>query len=117
MSPLGPLVGRARAEGYPQPDELASPVPYHGYFYRILTRKGSNASGGARNYLVGGHMTGGFAMLAYPAVWGDSGIMTFVVNQFGIVYQKNLGPHTERIARGLSEFDPDASWAPATAHY
>ena len=112
-SPLGPLVAKARAEGYA--DEAVEklgepPSPYHGYFYRILTRQGPHAPGGEKDYIVDGHMTGGFALLAFPARWGDSGIMTFVVNQDGIVFQKNLGPQTGDLARDITEFDPDLSW-------
>jgi len=110
-SPLGPLVAHARAEGYTAKDQLDHPLPYHGYFYRILTRQGSHAPGGAKDYFVGGHMTGGFALLAFPAKWGDSGIMTFLVNQDGIVFEKNLGPETERLAREITEYDPDLGWS------
>jgi hypothetical protein len=109
-SPFGPLVAKARAQGYSGDDRGFQPSPYHGYFYRILTRQGARAPGGARDYLVDGHMTAGFALLAFPARWGDSGIMTFVVNQDGIVFQKNLGPDTERLAREIAEYDPDPSW-------
>lgn len=108
-SPLGPLVAIARAEGYGRtpPDQ---PTPYHGYYYRLLTRQGPGAPGGARDYIVGGHMTGGFALLAFPARYGNSGVMTFLVNQNGIVYQKNLGPDTPATAERITEFDPDATW-------
>jgi hypothetical protein len=109
QSPFGPLVASARAEGYTSSDHHV-PVPYHGYYFRIITRQGPHAPGGAKDYLVAGHMTGGFALLASPAKWGDSGIMTFVVNQHGIVFQKNLGPDTARLARDIQEFDPDLSW-------
>jgi len=108
-SPLGPLVVKARAEGYGAESGF-HPAPYHGYFYRILTRQGPHAPGGARDYVVNGHMTGGFALLAIPARWGDSGIMTFIVNQDGIVFQKNLGPDTDSAARAIDEYDPDSSW-------
>jgi hypothetical protein len=107
-SPLGPLVVKARAEGYGESG--FHPAPYHGYFYRILTRQGPHAPGGARDYVVNGHMTGGFALLAMPARWGDSGVMTFIVNQDGIVFEKNLGPDTETLAREIHQFDPDSSW-------
>jgi len=109
-SPFGPLMASARAHGYEDPDQLDRPLPYHGYFYRILTRQGAHASGGAKDYIADGRMTGGFALLAYPAKWGDSGIMTFVINQDGIVFEKNLGPQTERLAREITQYDPDLSW-------
>jgi hypothetical protein len=110
QSPLGPLVAAARQEGYTVDGGAEVRTPYHGYYYRILTRQGSHASGGARDYIVGGHMTGGFALLAYPAKWGDSGIMSFLVNQSGVVFEKNLGPETARLAQQITQFDPDLSW-------
>jgi hypothetical protein len=109
QSPLGPLMAKARAQGYGT-DHAFQPLPYHGYLYRILTRQGARAPGGAKDYLVSGHMTAGFALLAFPARWGDSGIMTFVVNQDGIVFQKNLGPDTEKLAADIDEYNPDPSW-------
>lgn len=115
-SPLGPLVAQARAEGYVGSGG-GKPHPYYGYYYRILTRQGAHASGGARNYIAAdGRMSGGFALLAYPAAYGDSGIMTFIVNQNGIVREKNLGPHTAKLARAIEEYDPDASWRIALDH-
>ena len=108
-SPLGPLVASARAEGY-QRTPVAQPIPYHGYYYRMLTRQGANAPGGSRDYIVDGHMRGGFALVAFPAKYGNSGIMTFLINQTGIVYQKNLGPDTPTIAGQLTAFDPDTTW-------
>ncbi len=116
-SPLGPLVAQARAEGYVNEKPGGGPHPYYGYYYRILTRQGAHASGGARNYIgADGHMSGGFALLAYPAAYGDSGVMTFIVNQNGIVREKNLGPHTAKLARAIEEYDPDSSWRIALAH-
>jgi hypothetical protein len=109
-SPLGPLIARARAAGYSPGTPHSKPRPYYGYYFRILTQQGKNAPGGANNYVVNGHLTGGFALIAYPATHGDSGIMTFVVNQDGIVYQKNLGPATTRIAQRITQYDPDPSW-------
>lgn len=109
-SPLGPLVAQARTSGYATAPHSGKPTPYHGYYFHILTRQGSHAPGGAKNYLIDGHMTGGFALLAYPAKYGDSGIMTFMVNQDGIVYEKNLGPNTVAIARRLDLYDPDKGW-------
>ncbi|MGE5170177.1 MAG: DUF2950 domain-containing protein [Rudaea sp.] len=103
-SPLGPLASKAKEEGY-------RAQPYHGYYYRILTRQGASARGGAYDYVVDGKMIGGFALVAYPALWGASGVMTFIVNHDGIVYQKNLGPKTAAIAGAMARFDPDSSWA------
>jgi hypothetical protein len=103
-------VASARQEGYRQKDHHG-PAPYHGYYFRILTQQGPHAPGGARDYIIAGHMTGGFALLAYPAKWGDSGIMTFMVNQHGIVFQKNLGPDTAHTAPAIKDFDPDMSWS------
>jgi hypothetical protein len=109
-SPLGPLAAKASREGYAGKQRSGSPVPYHGYFYRILKEQGTNASGGARNYLVKGHLIGGFALVAYPAEYGNSGIMTFIVNHDGAVYEKDLGKKTASIARAIKAFDPDPSW-------
>jgi hypothetical protein len=106
LSPLGPLVVRARGEGY----RGEKPTPYHGYYYRILTAQGPDAPGGAYDYLAHGRMIGGFAMVAFPAQYGASGIMTFIVNQDGVVYQKDLGPNTEALARALKTFNPDKTW-------
>ena len=116
-SPLGPQVAQARAEGYGGEATDGKRHPYYGYYFRILTQQGSHAAGGARDYIgADGHMSGGFALLAYPAAYGDSGIMTFIVNQNGIVREKNLGPHTARLARAIHEYDPDASWRIALEH-
>ena len=111
-SPLGPLVANARAEGY-SPNAAGAPTPYHGYYFKILTRQGPSAAGGAKDYIVNGHMTGGFAMIAFPAKYGDSGIMTFIVDQTGVVFEKNFGPGTEAIARRITAYDPDQSWIPS----
>jgi hypothetical protein len=111
-SPLGPLVAKAKEEGYMKerkPGEKG-PRPYHGYYFRILKRQGTRAPGGKFNYVVNGNMVGGFALVAYPARWGVSGVMTFIVNQRGRVYQKNLGPKTGEIARAMKEYNPDLSW-------
>jgi hypothetical protein len=112
QSPIGPLLANARAEGYGAKNQLGEREPYHGYYYRILTRQGKDAQGGAYDYLVNGHMIGGFALVAFPAKYGISGIMTFIVNQDGIVYQKNLGPDTATIARRMVVFNPDKGWSP-----
>ena len=112
-SPLGPLVAYARTEGYQgKRDEAGNikPTPFHGYYLKILKSQGVNAPGGRYSYLINGRMIGGFALVAYPAVYGSSGVMTFIVNQQGRVYQKNLGPNTEKIARAMTIYDPDQSW-------
>ena len=89
--------------------------PYHGYIYKILTAQGPNAPGGARNYVKGGRMTDGYALVAWPANYNDTGIMTFIVNQDGVVYQKNFGPNTDADARAIKTYDPDASWQKITS--
>jgi hypothetical protein len=99
----------ATIQGYRLTGE-GRPQPYHGYYYRILTEQGANAPGGAMNYIANGNMIGGFALVAWPADYGNSGVMTFVVNHSGIVYQKDLGERTERIARRMSEYNPDQTW-------
>ena len=108
-SPLGPLVASAEARGYGVPNGEGA-APFQGYYYRILTAQGPHASGGAKSYLVGGHMTGGFALVAFPAKYGRSGVMTFIVNQSGIVFERNLGPDTDAIARRMTGFDPSGRW-------
>jgi hypothetical protein len=108
-SPLGPLVATARAEGY-RKAQGSAPTPYHGYYYRILTAQGPNAPGGAYSYLAHGHMIGGFALVAFPAQWGVSGVMTFIVSHEGVVYEKDLGPTTATIAQGVTLFNPDPTW-------
>jgi len=106
-SPLGELAAKASAEGYKTGN---TPIPYYGYYYRILTRQGAHAPGGAYDYLAKGKMIGGFALVAYPAQFGNSGIMTFIVNQDGTVFQKDLGPQSDKLARKLEAFDPDSTW-------
>jgi hypothetical protein len=110
QSPLGPLAAKARSEGYGAGKSGDKPAPYHGYFYKILTAQGKNAPGGAYDYIVNGKMIGGFALVAYPATFGNSGIMTFIVNQEDVVYQKNLGKNTGKIAQAMKIFDPDKTW-------
>jgi hypothetical protein len=106
-SPLGVLAAKASAEGYKTGN---TPIPYYGYYYRILTRQGAHAPGGAYDYLAKGKMIGGFALVAYPAQYGNSGIMTFIVNQDGAVFQKDLGPQSDKLARKIEAFDPDSTW-------
>jgi hypothetical protein len=109
-SPLGPLVAIATDEGYSaKPNSHAS---FHGYNFRMLTRQGSHAQGGAKDYMVDGKMVGGFAFVAYPAEYGNSGVMTFIINQEGVLFQKNLGKTTTETATAMSEFDPDTGWSP-----
>jgi len=103
-SPLGPLSTRAKEQGY------ANLEPYHGYYYRILTAQGAANPGGAFSYIVRGQMIGGFALVAYPARWGASGVMTFICNHRGVVYEKNLGKGTVAIAERMTRYNPDASW-------
>jgi hypothetical protein len=110
LSPLGPLAARAQSEGY-QAGE--NPAPYNGYFFRILTAQGKNAKGGAYSYLVKGKMIGGFAIVAYPAVYASSGVKTFIANHEGIVYEKDLGPKTAKLAKSLKAFNPDKTWEKA----
>jgi len=106
-SPLGPLIAQAQAAGYASD---GMPRPYYGYYFRILRRQGAHAPGGAKDYVIDGHMTGGFALLAYPAEYGDSGVMTFMVNDQGIVFENNLGPKTAEFAAEIQQYDPDQSW-------
>jgi hypothetical protein len=107
LSPLGPLVARATAEGYGKAEQLS---PYHGYYFRILNAQGENANGGAYSYMVDGSMIGGFAIVAYPALYRASGVKTFIVNHGGVVYEKDLGPETAKLAAAITAFDPDKSW-------
>ena len=110
-SPLGPLVTRAAGEGYG--GGKMEPKPYHGYNFRLLTKQGPNAHGGALDYVVRGRMIGGFAAIAYPARYASSGVMTFIVNHDGVVYEKDLGPKTTELARAITQFDPGPGWKPA----
>jgi hypothetical protein len=108
-SPLGPFVAEARAAGYRRP-EPGKRQPYYGYLYRPLYAQGPAASGGAYDYIIRGHMIGGFAVVAYPATYGVSGITTFIVNHDGVVYQKDFGPKTAQIANEMKTFNPDKTW-------
>ena len=107
LSPLGELVAGATREGY---EVNGSGAPYHGYHFKILKRQGPNAAGGAHDYVVNGKMIGGFALVAYPADYGNSGVMTFTVNHDGVVFEKDLGEETEKIAPRISSFNPDHTW-------
>jgi hypothetical protein len=110
-SPMGPLVVSAQVEGYGG-EPHGAPRPYHGYYYRILKGQGPAAKGGAYDYVVNGHMMGGFALIASPAEYGASGIMTFIVNHDDVVYQKDLGPKTAELAKEITLFNPDSTWKP-----
>jgi hypothetical protein len=112
-SPLGPTVAQAQEEGYfskQSQQENTGPQPYHGYYFKILTHQGKHAAGGKYDYVINGNMIGGFAMVAWPAEYGDTGIMTFIVNQQGRVYQKDLGAQTTQLAEKMTEYDPDPTW-------
>ena len=113
QSPLGHLMAKATQEGYTGKKPGGRRNPYHGYYYRILKAQNEHASGGEYDYVVKGKMIGGFALVAYPAEYGNSGVMTFIVNQDGVVYEKNLGEDTEKIAAGMGKFDPDNTWKKA----
>ena len=112
LSPIGPLVASAVAEGYTRHKDN-SPTPYRGYYYRTLTRQGKNSPGGPKNYIVNAKMTEGFAFVAFPAEYRSSGVMTFLVSIDGIVYQKDLGKKTAALAATMNKYDPDASWRKA----
>ena len=110
ISPFGPLVAEAREEGYSPKKNGEGPHPFHGYIFKILTAQGPAAPGGKYNYIINGNMIAGFALVAYPAKWGDSGIMTFIINQQGKLYQRNLGAKTEELAGAMTEYNPDKEW-------
>jgi len=111
QSPLGPFAARARSEGYGQNKASDKPVPYRGYYYKILTAQGKDAPGGAYSYIVKGKMIGGFALVAYPAEYGNSGVMSFIVNHEGKVFQKDLGKNTANAAAAMKEYNPDKTWS------
>ena len=108
-SPIGPLLVQAASEGYRR--QGSNPVPFHGYYYRILTKQGAAAKGGARDYMVNGQLAKGFAFVAWPADYRNSGVMTFIVSQDGTIYQKDLGADTAKIAAEMAEYNPDKSWS------
>jgi len=112
-SPLGPLVSQAAGQGYGK-NAGGEPRAYHGYHFRLLTAQGPHANGGAFDYIVKGYMIGGFAAIAYPARYDNSGVMTFIVNHEGVVYQRDLGPDTAAKARAITRFDPGPGWTPAS---
>lgn len=110
VSPLGPLMANAQREGYARTDSTGAPRPYHGYFYRILYSQGPSANGGQREYLINSRMIGGFALIAIPADYGNSGVMTFIVDDDGVVFEKDLGAETARESARIYSFDPDNTW-------
>jgi hypothetical protein len=112
QSPIGPLVASAVAKGYAKSQDGA-PTPYQGYYFHILTRQGKDGSSGAKSYVVNGKMTGGFAFVAYPADYRSSGVMTFIVNEDGVVYEKDLGKKTDAVARSMKEYNPNSGWREA----
>ena len=112
-SPLGPLVAKAVQEGYGEKVKAGKVEPYQGYLYRMVTAQGANAPGGAFDYMLGGRLFGGFAVVAYPADYGNTGVKTFMVNHEGVVYEKDLGASTAELARRIRRFDPDKSWKKA----
>lgn len=112
-SPVGPLVAYASAVSSDRPDRKDPAEPFHGYYFRILTRQGKDAPGGSAEYLVDGKMTGGFAFLAFPAEYRNSGVMTFIVSKDGVVYERDLGKHTVSLAKTIREYEPDSKWQKA----
>lgn len=110
QSPIGPLVAHAVAQGYPATHDGAPPIPYRGYYYRMLTQQGASAPGGVKSYIVNGKMTTGFAFVAYPAEYRSSGVMTFIVGTDGVVHSKDLGPNTAAIAKAMKSYNPDSTW-------
>ncbi len=112
-SPLGEFAADARAEGYFKTEVNKGPVPYHGYYFRMLKKQGKHAPEGAFDYIVNGKQIGGFAVVAYPAKYGNSGVMSFIVNHDGVVYQKDLGRNTSKVAKAMKSFDPDKTWKKA----
>lgn len=117
-SPFGPLVARAARDGYqvPKGKDMGQPIPYYGYLYRILKGQGNHAARGAADYVVNGKMVLGFALLAYPARYGSSGIMTFMVNQDGVVHEKDLGKDTAAVVDTIKIYDPDPTWKKVSPH-
>ena len=111
-SPLGDLVAQAAEQERPLGANAGPPSTFHGYYFKILTEQGPAASGGAKSYVVNGEMSGGFALVAWPAQYDVTGVMTFIVNHAGILYQKDQGSGTESVARSMTQYNPDRSWRP-----
>ena len=118
LSPFGPLIAQSHDEGYHHETKILGDnlAPYRGYCFKILTRQGPQAPAGKYNYLINGHLLAGFALVAWPAEWGNSGVMTFIVNQEGKVYEKDLGPKTARLAAAMTAYDPDGAWKATTGN-
>jgi hypothetical protein len=110
-SPFGPLIAEENSEGYGGKTADGKPQPFHGYRFKVLKAQGTDAPGGAYSYLINGNMIGGFALVAYPEHWGESGVMTFIVNQWGKVYERNLGENSAELAAAMAAFDPDKDWS------
>ena len=111
QSPLGPLAAQAVREGYGKNLGVNKPAPFHGYYYRLLTSQGKDAPGGAYDYLVKGRLMGGFAVVAWPASYGNSGVKTFIVSHDGVVHEKDLGPGTAGAAGKMKSYNPDKTWS------
>jgi len=109
-SPIGPLVANAGVPNGAPKNLHTPPAPFHGYYFRIVTRQGKSAPGGAADYIVGGKMTGGFAFVAYPAEYRNSGVMTFIIGKDGVVYEKDLGKKTDAVAKSMKSYDPNPTW-------
>jgi hypothetical protein len=107
---VDPLIASAGQENAKSNDADGDPIPFNGYYFRILKSQGKDAPGGAKNYVINGNMVGGFAFIAYPAEYRSSGVMTFIVNKSGVVYEKDLGPTTGTIATNMTEYNPDSTW-------
>jgi hypothetical protein len=112
LSPLGPLVAAAHSEGYHHTTQMLNKqtAPYHGYYFKVLTRQGRHAPGGSFGYVINGNMIAGFALIAWPAEWGNTGVMTFIVNQQGKIYEADLGAKTGKFAASMKDFDPNSKW-------
>lgn len=110
-SPIGLFAAEAAAEGYGS-NAADSPAPFHGYFFHVLKKQGPDAAGGAAEYVVNGRMTGGFGLIAYPAKYGNSGIMSFLVGKDGVVYEADLGPDSLNVGRGIDSYNPGSAWKP-----
>jgi hypothetical protein len=110
QSPFGPIIAQATEEGYMPGDTAHKPQPYHGYIFKILTSQGPDAPGGRYSYVINGNMIAGFALVAAPVEYGNSGVYTFIISHSGILYQKDLGPNTTILVRGMKEYNPDKTW-------
>ncbi|MGE0857311.1 MAG: DUF2950 family protein, partial [Hyphomicrobiaceae bacterium] len=114
-SPMGPLIAQAKTEGYTADKSDTGPAAYHGYVFKLLTAQGPNAPGGVQQYIVNGRMIAGYGLVATPAEYANSGVMTFIVNQDGVVYEKDLGPESRARMAKMKVYDPDSTWRRADA--